>query len=331
MYLAQQGRGWYFFLLEKVKHMMRMHLRSFVAVIALIIAVGQSARAVDIMYVTNGGQTGSFVSKYDQAGTYYGQITTNLNSPAGIAQDSGGNIFIVNNGNNTVSIFDKNMNFTGSINNTYLTGGAQVNAIDKFNNLYVSLYSGNIVKYDSSQNYVMTISGTGHTSNAQGMVLDPQGNLYVASYATNSIEIYDSVTGAWKSQLTGNGLNGPHGVARDGQGYLYVTNVTSNTISKFNPDGSANTVLNSAGLSFPIGIGFDSAGDFFVANNISNTVTKYDASGNLLLTIPNTNLSGARWLAFQPYFVPEPSTYALGAIGTGVIAAIARRRKARKA
>ena len=98
MYLAQQGRGWYFFLLEKVKHMMRMHLRSFVAVIALIIAVGQSARAVDIMYVTNGGQTGSFVSKYDQAGTYYGQITTNLNSPAGIAQDSGGNIYIVNNG-----------------------------------------------------------------------------------------------------------------------------------------------------------------------------------------------------------------------------------------
>ena len=28
--------------------------------------------------------------------------------------------------------------------------------------------------------------------------------------------------------------------------------------------------------------------------------------------------------------VPEPSTYALGAIATGVMAAIARRRKARK-
>jgi hypothetical protein len=32
-----------------------------------------------------------------------------------------------------------------------------------------------------------------------------------------------------------------------------------------------------------------------------------------------------------PFAVPEPSTYALGAIASGVMAAIARRRKARKA
>jgi DNA-binding beta-propeller fold protein YncE len=307
---------------------MRHYLKSLVAVFALILATGPIAGAADFMYITNGGQGPSFVSKFDELGTYYGRITTNLNGPAGIAQDSSGNIFIVNNGNNTVSLFDKDMNFTSTINNTYLGGGAQVAAIDKYNNLYVSLLNGNIVKYDSSENYVMTISGAGRNSNAQGMVLDAQDNLYVASYGTNSVEIFDSASGAWKSRITGNGLSGPHGVARDGNGYLYVTNATANTISKFNPDGTANTVFNGGGvLSFPIGIGFDSAGDFFVANNGNNTSTKYDANGNLLLTIPNTNLAGARWLAFQPYFVPEPSTYALAAIASGVMAVLARRRK----
>jgi len=179
----------------------------------------------------------------------------------------------------------------------------------------------------------MTISGAGHVNNAQGMVIDSQGNLYVASYGTNSIEIFNSATGDWVSNITGNGLTGPHGIARDGAGYIYVTNAPANTISKFNPDRTANTVLNGAGLlSFPIGIGFDAAGDFFVANNSNNTVTKYGPSGIHLLTI-NSNggeyLAGARWLAFPPYFVPEPSTYALAAIASGTLALLARRKKAR--
>ena len=36
------------------------------------------------------------------------------------------------------------------------------------------------------------------------------------------------------------------------------------------------------------------------------------------------------YLAFKSVTVPEASTYALGAIATGVMAAVARRRKARK-
>jgi hypothetical protein len=36
-------------------------------------------------------------------------------------------------------------------------------------------------------------------------------------------------------------------------------------------------------------------------------------------------------MSYAPATVPEPSTYALAAIATGVMAAIARRRKARRA
>ena len=46
-------------------------------------------------------------------------------------------------------------------------------------------------------------------------------------------------------------------------------------------------------------------------------------------TITSGALSEIKSITFST--VPEPSTYALGAIATGVMAAIARRRKARKA
>ena len=39
----------------------------------------------------------------------------------------------------------------------------------------------------------------------------------------------------------------------------------------------------------------------------------------------------ANYLAFKPVTVPEPSTYALATIATGVMAYLARRRKARTA
>lgn len=122
------------------------------ALVAAIVALPCQTPAVDYMYVTNGGQGPSFVSRFDTAGNYYGQITTNLDSPAGIAQDSARNVYVVNNGNNTVSIFDKDMTYVSSIDNTYLGGTAQVATIDKFDNLYVSMQSGDIVKYDSSHN-----------------------------------------------------------------------------------------------------------------------------------------------------------------------------------
>ena len=42
-------------------------------------------------------------------------------------------------------------------------------------------------------------------------------------------------------------------------------------------------------------------------------------------------VNGAVYAMSVPFAVPEPSTYALAAIATGVMAAIARRRKAARA
>jgi DNA-binding beta-propeller fold protein YncE len=136
-----------------------------------------------------------------------------------------------------------------------------------------------------------------------------------------------SVTGAYITRIATN-LSRPHGVVRDGSGFLYVSNATANTVSKFNPDYTFNSTI-SGGMSFPIGVGLDANANLFVSNNGNNTLTKYDSSGALTQTISG-NLAGARWLAFKPYAVPEPSTYAIALAGlAGGGYSLLRRRRAR--
>jgi len=79
-----------------------------------------------------------------------------------------------------------------------------------------------------------------------------------------------------------------------------------------------------------MGLAFDSSGNLYAANSGNNTISKFDPSGNFL-TFWSTGGVAPAFIAFQPVSVPEPSTYALAAIATGVMAAVARRRKARKA
>ena len=100
-----------------------------------------------------------------------------------------------------------------------------------------------------------------------------------------------------------------------------VSNKTGNTLS-FNLTGGTGT----------------SNGNTFTANAINNYNGSYSLVGSQTVTysLVNFGISGPdrdtvnfNSLTFST--VPEPSTYALGAIATGVMAAVARRRKARKA
>jgi DNA-binding beta-propeller fold protein YncE len=118
-------------------------------------------------------------------------------------------------------------------------------------------------------------------------------------------------------------------MAFDSSGNLYASNYAVNTISKFDPSGGFLTQIMS-NLTSPKGLAFDSSGNLYAANSGNNTISKFDASGNFL-TFWSTGGVTPSFIAFQPVAVPEPSTYALAAIATGVMAAIARRRKARKA
>ncbi len=98
-----------------------------------------------------------------------------------------------------------------------------------------------------------------------------------------------------------------------------VNNFSSNSLS-FNLTGGTGT----------------STGNTFTANTTLNYNGNYSLVGSQTVTYSMVNFGTGAFhdvvtfnaLTFST--VPEPSTYALGAIATGVMAAVARRRKARQ-
>ncbi len=117
---------------------------------------------------------------------------------------------------------------------------------------------------------------------------------------------------------------------------LYVT-LTNNTIVSYDTSsGNAVTIaasmatFASTNLNTPVGLAFDTSGNLYAANNGNNTISKFNSSGTFLTSWSTGLASPPRFLAFKPVTVPEPSTYALAAIATSVMAYLARRRKARK-
>ena len=190
-----------------------------------------------------------------------------------------------------------------------------------------------IVSYDTTGNNGSTIAASMATfastnlSSPQGLAFDSSGNLYVANYGDSTISKFDA-SGGYVSNITSN-LSYPSGLAFDSSGNLYAANIISTTISKFNSAGTFLSQINS-NLNNPVGLAFDSSGNLYAANYNDSTISKFNSAGTFL-TSWSTGSADPKYLAFKPVTVPEPSTYALCAIATGVLAAAARRRKARKA
>ena len=201
--------------------------------------------------------------------------------------------------------------------------------------LYVTLTDNTIVSYDTSSGNAATIAASVATfastnlNTPRGLAFDTSGNLYAANYSNSTISKFDS-SGVYQSNITSN-LNSPTGLAIDSSGNLYAANIGNSTISKFNSSGAyvSSGSIPSTNLTGPFGLAIDSSGNLYAANYGNSTISKFDSSGSFL-TSWSTGSAKPSFLAFKPVSVPEPSTYALAAIATGVMAYLARRRKARK-
>ena len=201
--------------------------------------------------------------------------------------------------------------------------------------LYVTMSNNTIVSYDTSSGVAATIAASKATfastnlANPQGLAFDTSGNLYAANYdPTNSTISKFNASGGYVSNISSN-LSGTFALALDTSDNLYAANVINNTISKFNSAGTFLSQINS-NLNKPIGLAFDSSGNLYAANETNRTISKFSSSGTFL-TSWSTGTAIPTYIAFKPVTVPEPSTSALATIATGVMAYLARRRKARTA
>ena len=158
--------------------------------------------------------------------------------------------------------------------------------------LYVTMNNNTIVSFDTTGNNGSTIAAS------------------VATFASTN-------------------LNSPNGLAFDALGNLYAANTNDNTISKFNSSGGYLSSI-SGNLNVPVGLAFDTSGNLYAANSNDKTISKFNSSGTFL-TSWSTGTASPSFLTVHAVSVPEPSTYALATIATGVMAYLARRRKSRTA
>jgi sugar lactone lactonase YvrE len=206
-------------------------------------------------------------------------INAQLASPAGVAMDSAGNLYIADTLNNLIREVSNGVITTVVGNGTPGFSGdsgpaisAQLNApsgiaVDSVGNLYIADSANNRIR-EVSGGVINTLAGVGTPGfsgdagpaiNAQlyapsGIAVDSAGNLYIADTFNDAIrEVSNGVIatvagngspgfGGDNGPATGAQLNNPYGLAVDSAGNLYIADTTGQRIRKVSSSGAISTV-----------------------------------------------------------------------------------------
>ena len=237
-----------------------------------------------------------------------------LNAPFAVATDAAGNVYIADNGNNTIRV----VNAAGIIRN-YAGNG-------------VAGYSGN---GDTAH--------LGSLNGPQGIALDQVGNLYIADAVNNVIRMVAAGTRIMSTYAgngtLGNGGNGgsataaslytPSGVATDAFGNLYIADqlnhvirrvvASTGTIHVFAGTGAAGNSGDGgsalgAAMRFPSGVSVDGAGNVYIADQGNNNVRMVNTSGVIshVAGTSTNGYSGNGGLAVSAQLASPKSVYADG-------------------
>ena len=208
-----------------------------------------------------------------------------------VAIDKSGNVWVVNNYNNSVSEFSPTgAAISGS--SGYTGGGLNAPngiAIDKSGNVWVGNDGNNsLSEFNSSGTAISTTSGyTGGGLNyPRSLAIDSSGNLWVANLEGNSVSEFSSggtaISGS--SGYTGGGLSGPIGIAVDLSGNAWVANDNSYDISEFGPTGAAispSSGYTGGGVYLSRQIAVDASGNVWTPN-YNNSLSEFSSSGSAI-------------------------------------------------
>ena len=203
-----------------------------------------------------------------------------LNSPSAVAVDRAGNLYVTDEGNNTIRkvtpvgtnwVLTTLAGLAGTSGSADGTGSAA--RFDGPEGVAVDS-SGNIFVVDNGDNTIrkVTLTGTNWVVTT------------LAGLAGSSGSADDSGIAA--------GFNNPESVAVDSAGDLFVADWGNCTIRKVTPTGVVTTLAGLAGSSgnsdgtgsqarfaFPYGVAVDGAGTVYVSDNANHTVRKVTSAG----------------------------------------------------
>jgi sugar lactone lactonase YvrE len=213
-------------------------------------------------------------------GGAHSQVGSKLISPAGVAVDSTGNIFITDMDRQAV------YKVTPAGAKTTIGTGFSVPeavAVDGAGNVYVADSQAAAV-FKVTPGGVQTTVGTGFDF-PNGVAVDGAGNVYVTDPFTDQVS---KVTPGGTQTTVGGGYNTPAGVAVDSAGNVYVADTFNQTVFKITPGGTQTAVRGT--FNAPAAVATDAAGDVYVTDDGTNLLYKVTKSGVQSTMITDLNV-----------------------------------------
>jgi hypothetical protein len=265
------------------------------------------------LYVSD--PVGEAVEVYDATGKDQEpteKITDGIDGPGGVATDSGGNLYVANTLNNTVTKYAAGGSSPVATYSTDLSGPVGV-AVDAAGTVYVSnfyWFRESIVEFPKGSTNPSAEIHDPCSCTATGLTLDSAGNLYAAYQTTTVIaQVWKFASGSKTGTNLGlvwyAGSANLHpffapGLLIDGSGNLLVTGPPLPGVQVFPPGKqSASKVFGKTGSPQFIAFGPGDS-DVFVADTEHNAVEEYSyPSGTLVDTIKG-GLKSAYGVAVSP-------------------------------
>ncbi len=231
---------------------------------------------------------------------------TGLKTPASIAVDAAGNVYIADTANNAVEEFPAGGGAAISL-GSKLSGPLGV-AVDAAGNVFVADSGNNQVVEipvvsGALSSAAQTVVAAGLKSPA-GVFVDPAGNLYITDTGDNTVVFVPNLGGYYgASSKMGTGLNAPLSTAVDSTGGIYIADSGNNQVVKI-PAGGAQQVV-AAGLSNPSALAIDASNSLFVVDQGNNRVLRIPSESGVLN--PNDKVSVGIGIATPYGLAIDPS------------------------
>ncbi len=253
--------------------------------------------------------------------TYYGQVgwegvgAGQFNTPAGVAIDAKGDVWVTDTKNDRVEEFNQQGEFihqfgwegsgSGELKEPYGV------AVDAKGDVWVSDTANNRVEeFSEIGEYLRTASvGSGGVAlkSPHGIAVDAKGNVWVADTANNRVQEFNEKAEAVRQAGPGAGskeLSEPLSVATDSSGHVWVTDSKNHRFVEFSETGGYLNAYGSQGsgngqFEAPTGIGLDAAGDIWVDDSVENRVQEFKSNGEYLTQFGTSGSNGGQFK--KPY------------------------------
>jgi subtilisin-like proprotein convertase family protein/sugar lactone lactonase YvrE len=257
------------------------------------------------------------VESYPLPNTNGTQFAGGFQSPAAVAFDGSGNLYMADASANTISKITP-----GGVVSLFAGTGAYPNALvfDGGGNLYCANYFGNTIQKITPAGVVSVYEsdpGNGSVLNGPaGLAFDGTGtNLYVADFNDNKIKIFSAPNTPGTIFVADPGnqsvLASPASLVFDSTGTnLFVANNNGTSVEEFPTPGTNGTFI-IIGLVNPTGLAFDNSGDLFVADSGAGLGIIYEYTTNgVLNNFTSSGLNDPFGLAYYSNINPEATNSA---------------------